>query len=377
MLMISLLVQGCFGDAPETPAAATDLGASHQTSVLELGEEIGTINVEIQRIGLYDSAFHQFSGPSDVDASKPGPRLVAVGRMFNGTSEHIVNGGVFTGLEICHTGQECINKKSHDRGFVLPLSNQDPWRPGEWRQFVSISRPHKAFFRELSPSQVRGTVDLDVEGGFGLKVERSLWRDEIDWSTLGGVALEGHITLSEDRRIARRKYKAGTNLQILGMSGMHVALQHEGRRIWGSMDSVPEAYQAIGSASTPLTLPHTVPHPDLEITVQGLRSQVVQDKKTDRTTRYAVIDLRVVGKRERAVRLQARDLVLLKGDLSHDTPSKDKNVATRPISFDRLPIGESHEGEVHFKCPLGVNPLRLQIKVEGKQVADLVLPAFD
>jgi hypothetical protein len=84
-----------------------------------------------------------------------------------------------------------------------------------------------------------------------------------------------------------------------------------------------------------------------------------------------VFDLRGVGKRERAVPIQAKDLMLLKGDLSHDAPSKDKGVAIRPISFDRLLAGETHEGEVHVKCPSGVNPLRLQIKDECSETCEL------
>jgi hypothetical protein len=381
MTLFLLLLLACGGDdeATDNKQAADALGANHQVISIDLKGEAGKLDVEVQQISLFDSSLHQFSGPADVDASKPGPRVVAVGRIHNGTAEHIVTGGVFAKLEICLSDkkEDCVVKSSHDRGFVLSLSAQDPWRPGEWRQFVAISRPHKSFYRELSPISVRGSVEIDLEGAFGLEVKTSLWRDDIAWSTLGGQAMDGHFTLTENRRIARRKFKLGTSFQVLGMSGMHVALQQDGRRMWGSMRDVPEAYSTINSATEPITLPHTIRTEDIEITIKSLESKVIQDVTTDRATRYAVIDVEAIGKRERAVRIRSKDFMLLLGNLSEENTTNDKNVVSRPMSFERLATGESHAGKIAFKCPYGVNPLRLHIKFQGTQIADFALPPLE
>ena len=154
---------------------------------------------------------------------------------------------------------------------------------------------------------------------------------------------------------------------------MDVAVQESGKWMWLNMIDVPESFEAIGQTAPLTELPYSESTEDLEITLSKLSFQTEQDEITDKVSRYLVIEVELTGRKERSNQLKWSNFRLLSGNLDVVEPEEKPEFLSQPLTKDQIPYGEKRKGQLAFKCPHGVNPLRLKIVLSKTKTLNIPL----
>lgn len=123
--------------------------------------------------------------------------LLVVGAIRNDTNRLFHRGGLFGTLTTSFGKEVTIKKHTGGMGFVPEVSSEEPWRPGDWRNFRLITRALDQVYTEYEPTKVNVEIVLEVRDPLNFHLRKTLSEFSVPWSTLIGAGITGTVAVIE------------------------------------------------------------------------------------------------------------------------------------------------------------------------------------
>ena len=386
LLALMLSLGACNDEAPPKPISNESGVASNQepsapiptTKAPELKtaplvQERSTFKTEVLSFGIYDSGLQNVDLPKGYEDELPGPRLVVTGRILNASKEPIHRGGVFGHLKVCAESNKCVERPSHGRGFTVPLSGTQPWRPGTWRHFTVLTRSTDPVYREIKPEAVTGRLELKAQGPIDVDWEDEVWNSPVPWRAFGGYAVMQPSKLTAPVRQANLSLKTGEPIYVLAVAGMKAYVRSGKRAAWLPLEDLPVPRDILGHIAKATRLPKKSTGEGLQVTVHTARTEVMTAKEKDEVERrFFIIDVEVEATMEKRGRLSTHAFELVAGHHDSVGPEKKSTVSAQMLAFGAVDKGSRRRGELVFELPFGVNPLVLTVRADQASFLEVV-----
>lgn len=415
LFFLSMITVAC-GDKseePQTPPA--EASDAEPAAAPKEGEEVeaggaaetaretptkGPFTLHVEHQGLFDASLHKVKLPKRFEEKLPGPRWIAHGKLRNDSEHMIHQGDLFGALILCFEGvtspeatsadpkrppgagqtlgfdeQGCLRQEAFNRGFELPLSGMDPWRPGQWRHFTVMAGPVNPVYREMTPSAVRVELQLRARSALGASWDLNLWEVEPQWDELSGYAVMRESKLSGAARFGYQTLERGQPVFVEGVAGRSVLVRHDGRRDWVSLLEFPSAASLIAQRASPTPLPHRVEGQSLIVEVRSFSvAHRHREASGESDERFLIVDLAVTGLDERQVRLARTDFDMAMGHHAVIQPLADHDLTPDPMAFEAVTLNERQTGSIAFPWPYGAAPLFLNVNMPDDQRLTIIPP---
>lgn len=369
--------------AEPTREETSDAGAE-QPKKAEGEKKAAPFRLELRDHGLFDLRLHEVPLAKRFDRKSPGPRWMASGRVRNDSAEIVHRGDLFGELSICFAEARandadddnpvttpfdedgCRAQPGFGRGFELPLSGLDPWKPGTWRHFTVVVGPIDPVYGVLAPERVEAGLRLKARGAFGGTWDSELWAGQPAWRDLHGYAIQKSYQVPANASDAG-SVKPGEAVFIEATSGRSVAVRRGGKRSWVPRMLLPGVGEVLESAAEATRYPYRTERDSLVLEIisfKGIDERREHSGDSDR--RFLVVDVAVTGLAERPVRLSRNDFSVLMGNQETVRPLPvGKAITPKPFEFASAGLGERHTGTLAFEWPYGAAPLLLQVSLPG------------
>ena len=93
-------------------------------------------------------------------------------------------------------------------------------------------------------------------------------------------------------------------------------------------------------------------------------------------SRYLVMDVELIGRKEHGTRMKWKSFKLLTGALDVVEPETEPEFLSQPLTKDKISYGEIRKGQRAFPCQHGVHPLRLRIDFDRTNTVNIPLANF-
>lgn len=148
----------------------------------------------VQNALLFDTGSDSFAGNL---TQEKGVCLLIIGAIRNDTGRMFHRGGLFGTLTTSFGEEVVIKKHSGGMGFLPEVSSEEPWRPGDWRNFRLITRALDPIYIEYKPKKITAEIVLEVRDPLNFRLRKTLSEFSVSWSTLIGAGIEGTVAVVE------------------------------------------------------------------------------------------------------------------------------------------------------------------------------------